>query len=48
VLRVLPYWPKDRMIELAPKHWVATRARLADAELAEHVGTITVPPPPPD
>lgn len=48
VLRVLPYWPKDRMIELAPKYWVATRARLADAELAEHVGTITVPPPPPD
>jgi hypothetical protein len=33
------------MIELAPKHWGATRARLADAE---HVDTITVPPPPSD
>jgi transposase len=48
VLRVLPYWPEDRMIELAPKYWVATRGRLADAELAEPVGNITVPPPPPD
>ena len=28
VLRVLPYWPKERHFELAPKYWPATRARL--------------------
>ena len=28
VLRVLPYWPHDRYLELAPQHWLATRARL--------------------
>jgi transposase len=46
VLRVLPYWPKDRMLELAPKNWAATRARLSDAELAQPVGVVTIPPPP--
>jgi len=27
-MRVLPYWPDERYVELAPKHWSATRARL--------------------
>src|SRR5262249_42576423 len=34
VMRVLPYWPRDRYLELAPRHWLATRARLSPAELA--------------
>ena len=44
VLRVLPYWPKDRYLELAPKYWSATRARLSADELRDEVGPITVPP----
>ncbi|MFO0615248.1 MAG: transposase domain-containing protein, partial [Polyangiaceae bacterium] len=46
VLRVLPHWPKDRYIELAPLHWRATRATLVEQELAAPAGVITVPPPP--
>jgi hypothetical protein len=43
VSRVVPYWPKERMLELAPKNWVGTRAKLLAEELARPAGTITVP-----
>jgi hypothetical protein len=33
VLRVLPYWPQERYLELAPQHCLATRATLASTEL---------------
>ena len=50
VLRVLPYWPHDRYLELAPQHWLATRARLDPLELERPLSLITVPasdmPPP--
>jgi hypothetical protein len=46
LFRVLGQWPRDRYIELAPKYWAATRARLNPVELANEVGTITIPPPP--
>jgi hypothetical protein len=45
VLRVLPYWPHDRYLELAPPHWLATRARLDSDQLALPIAAITVPPP---
>jgi transposase len=45
ILRVLPYWPKDRHLELAPNFWQATRARLDPTELAAPAGVISVPPP---
>jgi hypothetical protein len=45
ILRVLPYWPKERYLELAPKLWPATRARMDAAELAAPAGVVTVPPP---
>ena len=45
VIRVMPYWPRDRYLELSPKYWLETRARLDAAELARPVGIITVPPP---
>lgn len=45
VLRLLPYWPRERMIELAPKNWNQTRARLNQDQLARHIGKIDVPPP---
>jgi hypothetical protein len=45
VIRLLPFWPNDRYLELAPKYWAATRARLSAEELAAEVGTISVPAP---
>ncbi len=43
VLRVLPYWPRERLLDLAPFRWAATRATLSDAELEQPVGAITLP-----
>ncbi len=43
VLRVLPYWPRERYLELAPKHWTATRARLRPEELAAPLSAFEVP-----
>ena len=45
VIRVMPYWPRARYLELAPKYWARTRARLDSAEMARPLGHITVPPP---
>ncbi len=39
-----PYWPRNRYLELAPKYWTATRARIPQKELAVETGGITVPP----
>jgi transposase len=44
VLRVLPYWPRERYLELAPDHWATTRARLDQVELASPISSFTVPP----
>lgn len=44
LFRVLPVWPKNRMLELAPKYWRATRERLNQAQLALPLGPLTVPP----
>ena len=44
IIRVLPYWPRDRYLELAPKYWLRTRARLDAKQLAMPLGPITVPP----
>lgn len=44
VIRLVPYWPTDRFIELAPSRWRATRGRLDPAELARPAGHFTVPP----
>ena len=46
IIRVLPYWPTDRYLELAPKCWAKTRARLDDVELKRPIGHVTVPPIP--
>jgi hypothetical protein len=45
LFRVLAHWPKDRYLELAPKYWAATRARLDPRELAFEIGPLTIPPP---
>ena len=46
IFRVLPHWPRERHLELAPKYWAATRARLDAVELAREFGDLAVPPPP--
>jgi len=46
VLRLLAQWPRDRHLELAPKYWAATRARLDQDQLRAPVGLVTVPPRP--
>jgi transposase len=43
VLRVLPHWPRHRYLELAPKHWPATRARLRPEELAAPLSSFEIP-----
>ena len=45
IIRVLVYWPRDRYLELAPRYWPATRARLDVTQLEAEVGPLTVPPP---
>jgi transposase len=42
VLRLLPYWPQERSLELAPKPWKATRAKLRPDELATLIGSFTI------
>ena len=41
----MPYWSRDRYLELAPKYWARTRARLDPTELALPLGHVTVPGP---
>ena len=45
LFRVLAHWPKGRYLELAPKYWAATRARLVPKQLDAEIGDLTVPPP---
>lgn len=45
LFRVLAQWPRDRYLELSPKYWARTRARLDPQELAREYGRITIPPP---
>ncbi len=47
IIRIVPYWPRDRYLELAPKYWRPTRVRLSPKELELPLGHITVPPPSP-
>jgi transposase len=43
VLRILPHWPRERYLELAPKYWTGTRQRLDTQQLAADIGPLTVP-----
>ena len=45
VIRVMPYWPRARYLELTPRDWARTRARLDPNELALPLGLLTIPPP---
>jgi transposase len=43
LFRVLVHWPRDRYLELTPRHWARTRARLDSRELELPLGYLTVP-----
>ena len=43
LFRVLPHWPRARFLELCPRDWGGTRARLDSAELERELGPLTVP-----
>jgi transposase len=43
VIRVMPYWPRNRYLELAPKYWARTRSRIPERELELPLGHVTVP-----
>ena len=45
LFRVLPQWPRERYLELAPRYWLATRARIDAKQLELEVGWLTIPPP---
>ena len=43
LIRVAPHWPRDRYLELAPRYWLATRARLDAAQLERELGPLDLP-----
>lgn len=43
IFRVLPHWPGDRYLELAPKYWPTTRGRLDAKQLDDEVGPLAIP-----
>jgi transposase len=44
MIRVLPFWPRERYLELAPKFWAETRRHIPIAQLSAELGFIDVPP----
>jgi transposase len=45
VMRVLPHWPRERYLELAPLFFATTRAKLDPTQLDRELGPLAVPPP---
>jgi hypothetical protein len=43
ILRILPYWPRERYLELAPNNWLASRAKLDPDELNAPLSSFTIP-----
>lgn len=48
LIRLVPLWPDDRMLELSPLFWAQTRARLDPKHLAAELGHVDVPSTPLD
>lgn len=42
LFRVLPHWPTERLLELAPRQWPQTKMRLDRHELDQEIGPLTV------
>lgn len=45
MIRLVPLWPADRMLELTPLFWARTRARLDAKQLAADFGVVNIPDP---
>jgi transposase len=45
LIRVLPHWPRDRYLELAPQRWRSVRDRIDTRQLEAEVGAVDVPAP---
>jgi hypothetical protein len=43
LIRLVPMWPEDRLLELAPLFWSRTRDRLDAEQLAVELGHIAIP-----
>jgi transposase len=43
VLRLIAVWPADRLLELSPRDWAATRARLDPKTFVDQVGYVVAP-----
>jgi hypothetical protein len=48
LIRLVPLWPKERMLELAPLFWARTAARLDAEQLSKELGPIAIPAEPLD
>jgi transposase len=48
LIRLVPLWPSDRMLELTPLFWARTRARLDSKQLGAELGPIAIPVQPLD
>ena len=48
LIRLVPMWPPDRMLELTPLFWARTRARLDAKVLEAELGPIAIPDEPLD
>ena len=48
LIRLVPLWPAERLIELSPLFWNRTRERLDPKALAAQLGPIVVPAQPLD
>ena len=44
IIRIMPCWPRDRHLQLAPAYWAQTRARPDPFDLDAELGFITMPP----
>jgi len=44
LMKVKPFWPRNRFLELTPKYWAQTRKRISENELNSLISEVTVPP----
>lgn len=48
LIRLVPLWPSERVLELGPLFWARTKARLDPTALARELGPIVIPAEPLD
>src|SRR5262249_738844 len=46
MFRVIPHWPRERFLELAPRYWPITRRRLDAVALDRELGPLPIPAQP--